>query len=74
MSAAKNGTAGRLWPQADGAPIACRDKLEILDDNYEEMAHVLQDAFEDALLMGVDEAHMRAVIAALVTGLRAPKA
>jgi hypothetical protein len=35
---------------------------------------VMQDAFEDALLMGVDEAYMRQAIEALVAGLRAPRA
>ena len=64
----------RIWPQADGEPVACRDKLEVLEENFDELAHVMQDAFEDALLMGVDEAHMRAAIASLVAGLKAPRA
>ena len=63
----------RTWPQPDGQPVSCREKLEILDENYEELRHVMQDAFEDAILMGVDEAHMRTLFAALVAGLRAPK-
>ena len=63
-----------VWPQPDGQPIACRDKLDVLNDNYEELRHVMQDAFEDALLMGVDEAVMRGLIAQLVGSLRAPRA
>ena len=62
----------KLWPQPDGSPVACRDKLEILNENYDELRHVMQDAFEDALLMGVDEAFMRNTIAALVATLKAP--
>lgn len=65
--------AASIWPQPDGQPIACRDKIEVLDENYEELRHVMQDAFEDALIMGVDEAVMRDRIAALVTGLKTPK-
>jgi hypothetical protein len=61
------------WLQADGTPVSCRDKLEILNENHEELRHVMQDAFEDALLMGVDEEHMRSAIAALVAGLKSPK-
>jgi hypothetical protein len=61
------------WAQPDGTPVSCRDKLEILDENHEELRHVMQDAFEDALLMGVDEALMRRVIAELVNGLKSPK-
>jgi len=61
------------WMQADGTPVACREKLEILNENYEELRHVMHDAFEDALLMGVDESLMRQAIAALVAGLKSPK-
>jgi hypothetical protein len=34
---------------------------------------VLQDAFEDAVLMGVDEAAMRRILTDVVAGLRSPK-
>ena len=33
----------------------------------------MQDAFEDALLMGVDEAAMRAILTSMVAELRSPK-
>jgi hypothetical protein len=33
----------------------------------------MQDAFEDAVLMGVDEAVMRYVLAAMVTQLKSPR-
>jgi hypothetical protein len=61
------------WPQPDGAPIACREKLRQLAANHEEAGQILQDAFEDAVLMGVDEAYMRGVLHALVDDLRSPK-
>ena len=62
-----------IWPQPDGEPVSCRDKIEILDENYDELQHVMQDAFEDAVLMGVDEAAMRSLIEKLVAGLKAPR-
>ncbi len=61
------------WPGADGSPVSCREKLRTLEENHREAAQVLQDAFEDALLMGVDEAAMRGIMADLVTGLRSPR-
>ena len=63
----------RVWPQPDGTPISCRDKLRMLDDNHAELAQVMQDAFEDAVLMGVDEAAMRRTLLDMVAGLRSPK-
>ena len=61
------------WTQPDGTPVSCREKLEILEENHEELRHVMQDAFDDALLMGVDETVMRQTIADLVAGLKSPK-
>jgi hypothetical protein len=61
------------WQEPDGTPIACRDKLEILNENYEELRHVMQDAFEDAVLMGVDEHQIRDAIEALTKTLKSPK-
>ncbi len=63
---------GRVWPQPDGEPISCRDKLEILNENYEELHHVMQDAFDDAVLMGVEEHHLRRLFATLVENLKSP--
>lgn len=65
--------AVKLWPQSDGTPVSCRDKLEILAENHEELRHVMQDAFEDAVLMGVDEGFLRQTFADLVAGLKSPK-
>jgi len=62
-----------LWPMADGSPVSCREKLRTLEENHAEATQVLQDAFEDALLMGVDEAAMRRIMADMVAGLRSPK-
>jgi hypothetical protein len=61
------------WPGADGQPISCREKLKMLAENHEEAAQVLRDTFEDAVLMGVDEAAMRRLLTDLVAALPSPK-
>jgi len=65
--------APRIWPQPDGTPVSCREKLKTLAENHAELDQVMQDAFEDAVLIGVDEAAMRAILADMVQGLRSPK-
>jgi uncharacterized protein (UPF0335 family) len=65
--------APEIWPQEDGAPVSCREKLKMLADNHAELAQVMQDAFEDAVLMGVDEAAMRRILAEMVLQLQSPK-
>lgn len=69
-----SGWVPERWPQPDGNPVSCREKLRQLSENHREAAQVLQDAFEDAVLMGVDEAAMRRILAELVEGLRSPLA
>ncbi len=61
------------WPGLDGNAVGCREKLKMLAENYAEVSQVLQDAFEDAVLMGVDEQGMRRVLAAIVAGLDSPR-
>lgn len=61
------------WPGADGAPLSCREKLKVLADNHRELAQVMRDAFEDAVIMGVDEASMRRILAEMVAALPSPK-
>ena len=62
-----------LWPQPDGAPVSCREKLKTLADNHAELAQVMQDTFEDAVLIGVDEQAMRDILTGMVRALHSPK-
>ena len=56
--------------------MSCREKLKTLEENDAELRQVMQDAFEDAVLMGVDEAAMRGRILTeiAVEGLAKPEA
>ena len=61
------------WPGADGQPLSCREKIRVLGENHEELVQVMRDAFEDAVLMGVDEAAMRRMLIEVVAALPSPK-
>lgn len=65
--------APALWPGSDGQPISCREKVKLLVENHAEASQVLRDAFEDAVLMGVDEAAMRRILSDLVAALPSPQ-
>jgi hypothetical protein len=62
-----------IWPGEDGSPLSCRDKLKVLAENHLELAQTLRDTFEDAILMGVDEAAMRGILTEMIAGLESPK-
>ncbi len=62
-----------IWPQPNGTPLSCREKLKMLAENHAELAQTMQDVFEDAVLMGVDEAAMRAILTDMVAALVSPR-
>lgn len=63
----------RLWPGADGSPVACREKLKMLAENHTELAQAMRDMFDDAILMGVDEVALRGILGDMMADLRSPK-
>jgi hypothetical protein len=63
-----------VWRQPDGEPLTCLEKIKVLNENLEEIREMAQDALEDAILMGGDEAQLRAVLHRLVDGLENPYA
>ncbi len=73
MAVDVSATVPERWPQPDGTAVSCREKLKMLEENHAELAQVMQDAFEDAVLMGVDEAAMRDILAGMVRQLRSPR-
>lgn len=74
MSAAASAFQPPLWRQPDGAPVSCRDKIKVLNENLEELRQIAQDALEDAIVMGCDETQVRAVLRDLMAGLENPYA
>lgn len=59
-----------LWRRADGRPLACVEKIRVLDDNYRELAQMLRDALEDGILLGCAEGELRAALHELVERVR----
>jgi hypothetical protein len=60
------------WLDTKGEPLACRDKIKVLNENLVELKAMAQDALEDAVLMGGDENQVRAVLTEMVASLTNP--
>ena len=60
------------WRQPDGQPVSCRDKIQVLNENLDEIREMAQDALEDAILMGCDEGQVRSVLHGLMDSLQNP--
>ena len=57
-----------VWRSPQGEVVSCVEKLKVLRENLDEIRQLCQDALEDAVLMGCDDAQFRAVLAELVIG------
>lgn len=61
-----------LWRTPEGEPVSCVEKIKVLNENLEELREMAQEALEDAVLMGCDEAQFRRVMQDLAAGLVNP--
>lgn len=60
------------WRQPDGELVSCEEKLLVLHENLDEIRQECQDALEDAVLMGCDEAQVRDVLEKLIQSIENP--
>lgn len=63
-----------VWRAPDGTPLSCREKIKVMNENLAEIRELAQDALEDGLLMGADEAQIRGVLHGLIDALSNPYA
>ncbi len=62
------------WHDKHGQTVACTEKVKVMQENMCELHQIAQDAFEDALLMGCDEAQVRAFLCQMISDLENPYA
>ena len=60
------------WLRDDKSIVACTEKIKVMQENFEEIQQIMQDAFEDGLLMEVSEAQMRETLNLIVEQLINP--
>ena len=60
------------WVRDDKTIVACTEKIKVMQENFEEIQQLVQDAFEDGLLMEVSEEQMRGSLHKLVDELVNP--
>lgn len=63
-----------VWLDPEGKPLSCLEKIKVLNENLEEIRELAQEALEDAVLMGCDEAQFGQVMRELVASLENPYA
>lgn len=61
-----------VWLDPKGEPVSCVEKIKVLNENLGEIQEMCQDALEDAVLMGCEEAQFREVLEQLARSLTNP--
>ena len=61
-----------VWRTPEGELVSCVEKIKVLNENLEELREMAQEALEDAVLMGCDEAQFRAVVRGMAEALVNP--
>lgn len=61
-----------IWIRDDNSIVACTEKIRVMQENFDEIQQITQDAFEDGLLMEVSESQMREALHQLIDALINP--
>ena len=72
MSASPSDKTPPIWQQPDGSPVSCLEKIKVLNQNYDELRQMAQDALEDAVLMECSESQIREALHRLIDELHNP--
>ena len=62
--------AVQIWRKPDRAPISCFEKIKVLNQNYEELRRIAQDALDDAILMECSEEQIRQALHQMIDELQ----
>ena len=57
------------WKKPDGTTVSCTEKVKVLEENWRDIREALQDALDDAILMGCTESQFKAEYKRLVESL-----
>ena len=61
-----------MWRRDDKSVVSCTEKIKVMSDNFDEIQQIVQDAFEDGLLMEVSDDQMRQTLITMIGKLRNP--
>ena len=65
----KNKLYPNFWKTSDNSKISCKEKIVILNNNIIELQNLMNQIYDEAILMGVDKKQIKKVINNLTTNL-----
>ena len=65
----KNKLYPNYWKASDNSKISCKEKIVILNNNVIELQNLINQIYDEAILMGVDKKQIKKVINNLTTNI-----
>ncbi len=65
----KNKLYPDFWKTSDNSKISCKEKIVILNNNVTELQNLINQIYDEAILMGVDKKQIKKVINNLAINL-----
>ena len=65
----KNNIYPDYWKTNNNSKISCKEKIVILNNNIIELQNLINQIYDEAILMGVDKKQIKKVINSLTTNL-----
>ena len=65
----KNKLYPDFWKTSDDSKISCKEKVIILNNNVIELQNLINQIYDEAILMGVDKKQIKKVINNLASNL-----
>ena len=59
----------KFWKSSDNSKISCKEKIVILNNNVIELQNLINQIYDEAILMGVDKKQIKKVINNLAINL-----
>ena len=60
------------WLRDDKSVVSCTEKVKVMNENFDELKQIAQDAFDDGVLMEVSEKQMKKILFTLIENLESP--
>jgi uncharacterized protein (UPF0335 family) len=65
----KNNIYPNVWKTNKNSKISCKEKIVILNNNVIELQNLINQIYDEAILMGVDKKQIKRVINNLTTNI-----
>lgn len=72
MTEQKRPAPPRAWLDPAGAPLSCTEKVKVLEENWQEVYEAMQNALDDAILMGCSTSFAKEQFVRMVRELSSP--